>query len=152
ATPVVTGTSVFFSACYGTGAILLQIGKDGLTEVWQNDESMSNHYNTSVAYNGYLYGFNGRQESGARLRCVELATGKVKWTSDQFGCGEMVLAGGKLIILTEHGELLSVDASPQAYNELARASVLSRPSRSPIALANGKLYGRDTKRLVCLNL
>src|SRR5262249_9782062 len=117
-----------------------------------NDESMSNHYNTSVACNGYLYGFHGRQESGARLRCIELATGKVRWTSEQAGCGEMILANGTFIILTEHGELLSVQAKPEAYKELARAQILSRPSRSPIALANGKLYARDSKKLVCLSL
>ena len=34
------------------------------------DESLSCHYNTPVHYRGHLYGIDGRQESGARLRCV----------------------------------------------------------------------------------
>ena len=68
------------------------------------------------------------------------------------GLPEIVLAEGRLIILTEHGDLVLVHADPESYQELARASALSRPARCPIALANGKLYGRDAKKLVCWNL
>jgi len=46
-----------------------------------------------------------------------------------------------------------VDATPQAYRELARARVFDAgPCRAQIALANGKLYARDQKKLVCFNL
>jgi outer membrane protein assembly factor BamB len=152
ASPVVVGDLIFFSACYETGAILLRAHKEKMEAVWQNDESMSNHYNTCIAHDGYLYGFNGRQEHGAHLRCVELESGKVRWTSEQTGCGSMILAEGKLIILTEGGDLLLVRADPESYKELSRASVLTKPARSPLALANGKLYARDTKKLICWNL
>ena len=65
----------------------------------------------------------------------------------------MILADGKLIILTEDGDLVLAKASPDKYEELARATVLdSRPLRAPIALADGKLYGRDGRKLVCWNL
>jgi outer membrane protein assembly factor BamB len=152
ATPVVVGDLVFFSACYGAGAILLRAHKDKMETVWANDDSMSNHYNTCIAHNGYLYGFHGRQEEGAHLRSVELESGKVRWTSDRTGCGTIVLADDKLIVLSEHGELLCVQADPDSYKELARAQVLTRPARSPLALANGKLYARDAKKLICLDL
>jgi hypothetical protein len=152
ATPVIVDDLIFFSACYGTGAILLQVGKDNVEEVWKGDELLSNHYSTSVHEKGYLYGFDGRQEAGAHLRCIELKTGKVSWTCEQAGCGSMVLAERRLIILTEKGDLVLVEATPDAYKEIARASVLSGTCRSLIALANGRLYGRDEKRLVCWNL
>ncbi len=113
---------------------------------------MSNHYNTCVHRQGFLYGFDGRQEVGAKLRCVELKTGKVCWTDKHSGCGSMILAESKLIILNEHGQLVLVEATPDLYRERARAQVLTGPCRSPIALANGKLYARDAKRLVCWNL
>jgi len=57
-----------------------------------------------------------------------------------------------LIVLDEHGDLSLARATPESYQELARATVLTKPCRSPIALANGRLYGRDTKKLVCWNL
>jgi outer membrane protein assembly factor BamB len=152
ATPVVAGDYVFFSACYSTGAILLHAAKDGFEEVWKSDEVMSNHYNTCIAYQDHLYGFDGRQEGGAHLRCIELKTGKICWTCEESGCGSMILADGRLIILTEKGELVLVEATPSAYKELARAPLLTRDCRSQIALANGRLYARDAKRMVRWNI
>jgi outer membrane protein assembly factor BamB len=152
ATPVVVGSEVFFSACYDTGAIVISARKDGFDEVWKSNDAMSNHYGTSIHRNGALYGFDGRQEEGARLRCVEWKTGKVLWTREGFGCGSMILADGNLIVLSEEGELVLVEATPKAYSEKARAVVLGKPCRAPIALANGRLYARDSKKLVCWNL
>jgi outer membrane protein assembly factor BamB len=152
ATPLVAGDLVFVSACYGTGAILLHIGPDHVEELWKNDEAMSNHYNTCVQNKGYLYGFHGRQEEGARLRCVELKTGKIQWTDDHTGCGSMILVQDQLIVLNEHGQLVLIEATPVSYKEKARAQVLTAPCRSPIALADGLLYGHDSKKLVCWKL
>jgi outer membrane protein assembly factor BamB len=152
AVPVLVGDKLFLSASYGTGAVLLRIGKDGVSEVWHSDDALANHYNTSVYHDGHLYGFDGRQEEGARLRCIDAETGKVCWTKEGFGCGSMILADGKLIVLSESGELILVQPTPIAYKEKARAAVLTRPCRSEIALANGRLYARDGGKLVCWNL
>ena len=153
ASPVVVGDQIFLTASYGTGAVLLRAKKDGLEEVWKNDKALSCHYGTPIYLDGYLYGFDGRQEEGARLRCVEMKSGDVKWTQEGFGCGSMILADGKLVILTEDGDLVLAKATPDKYEELARATVLEgRPIRTPLALADGKLYGRDGRKLVCWNL
>jgi outer membrane protein assembly factor BamB len=152
ASPVITDDLVFLSACYGTGAIVLRVGSNQIEELWKSDEVMSNHYNTCIQSKGYLYGFDGRQEEGARLRCIELKTGKVRWTDTHRGCGSMILAEGNLIILNEHGQLVLVEATPDSYKEKARAQALTGPCRSPIALADGLLYARDAKKLVCWSL
>ena len=69
------GDHVFISASYDTGAALLRSrDDDSSSSVWSGDESLSNHYATSVHHDGLLYGFHGRQEQGPSLRCVELAT------------------------------------------------------------------------------
>jgi outer membrane protein assembly factor BamB len=148
ATPVVVGDLVFLSASYNTGAILLRLHRDRADEIWKSDQALSNHYTTSIYHRGYLYGFDGRQEEGARLRCVEMRTGKVLWTNADFGCGSMVLAGGDLIAVSETGDLVLIEATPLAYREQARARVLSSPCRAPIALAGGVLYARDDHKLV----
>jgi outer membrane protein assembly factor BamB len=133
--------------------LMLKLRKDGADEVWSDDKIMSNHYNTCVYRDGYLYGFDGRQESGPDFRCVDLKARRVLWNQKHFGCGAMILADGMLILLTESGELLLVEATPKEYRELARAQVLdSGPCRAQIALANGKLYARDQKKLICLDL
>ena len=152
ATPLVLDGHLFLSACYGTGAVLLKVRRDGVDEVWSGDESMSNHYSTCVRVGDYLYGFDGRQEDGARMRCVEWKTGKVRWTRPDYGCGSMILADGRLIVFTENGDLVLVEPSPEAYRETARAAVLTGPCRAPLALADGRLYARDGRKLVCWNL
>src|SRR5262245_27097621 len=77
AAPLVAGDLVFISASYQTGAALLQVVASTLKKVWSSDEVLSNHYASSVAHSGYLYGFHGRQEQGPSLRSVQLQTGKV---------------------------------------------------------------------------
>jgi outer membrane protein assembly factor BamB len=153
ATPLVIGDLLFFSASYETGALLLRVAKKGVEEIWSGDDILSSHFSTSVHYQGFLYGIEGRQEQGAALRCVELKTGKVQWTKDGFGCASMVLAEGHLFAVTERGDLVLVELSPKAYQEKARTHVFKNlPCRAQIALANGMLYARDGARLVCWNV
>jgi outer membrane protein assembly factor BamB len=152
ATPVVVGDSVFVTASYRTGALLLRVRKDGAEEVWKGDNVLSSHFTTPVYHAGYLYGFDGRQETGTDLRCVELKTGKVAWTKAGFPCGPIIVADGNLIILSEDGDLVLVEATAAAYREKARAKVLGGPCRAQLALADGRLYGHDGRKLVCWKL
>jgi formylglycine-generating enzyme required for sulfatase activity/outer membrane protein assembly factor BamB len=153
ATPLVVGNELFVSASYGTGAILADVKKDKLVEVWSNDQSLSCHFNTPVYRDGFLYGFDGREDvGGAVLRCVELKTGKVRWEKNGFGSGSTLLAEGNVILLSEDGDLVLLGATPDKYDEKAKATVLTGPVRANMALANGKLYARGDKKLACWNL
>lgn len=153
ATPLIIGNQAFLSTSYETGALLLKLKKNGADEVWTDESIMSNHYNTCIYYDGHLYGFDGRQEAGPNLRCVDLTAKKVKWEQDRFGCGTMIHADGKLIVLTEKGDLCLVQATPAAFRETARVRLMEAgPCRAQIALANGRLYARDQKKLVCVDL
>ena len=152
ATPLVVGDTVFLSASYGTGAVLLRLRDERPREVWSGDDILSNHYATSVHQGGHLYGFDGRQEHTPRLRCVELASGKVKWSEENFGAGTLLLARDKLVILTEKGELVLAPATPEAFKPAARAKVLQSEVRAHPALANGLLYARDKDTLACVDL
>jgi outer membrane protein assembly factor BamB len=144
ASPLVIGDQIFISATYETGAALLRVKDDVLTEVWSSDDAMSNHYATSVVHNGMLYGFHGRQEFNPSFRAVEVATGKVRWSEDRFRAGTVTLAGDKLVILRETGELMLADASPQAFRPLARAQILPPTLRAHPALADGFLFVRNS--------
>ncbi|CAN5420862.1 PQQ-like beta-propeller repeat protein [soil metagenome] len=152
ASPVVFEDRLFFTSSYSVGAIALRATAGAFETLWQGDESLTSHYGTPVALDGMLYGFDGRQEGGARLRCVELDTGKVRWTAEGFGCGSLILAEQKLYILSEKGELFCIAATPVGYREQARANVLNGLCRAQIALSDGRLYGRSDKKLVCWNL
>jgi len=152
ATPIVTGDRIFLSASYGTGAVLLQVANNTVKPIWSGDESMSNHYSTSVLKDGYLYGFDGRQEFGQTLRCVELATGKVMWNVDGFGAGTLLVAGDTLVITRESGELALAPASPKAFRFNARAQLIKGVVRAYPALANGRYYVRNERELAAYDL
>ena len=153
ATPLVIGDQIFITSSYNTGAVLLKAKKDGVEEVWSGDDILSCHYDTPVYHAGHLYGVDGRQEGGeAQLRCIDLKTGKVCWSQDHFGCASLILADGQLIVLAETGDLILAEANAEKYRERARASLLTGPCRAHPALADGKLYARDSKQLVCWNV
>ncbi|MBI1788755.1 MAG: PQQ-like beta-propeller repeat protein [Acidobacteria bacterium] len=152
ASPLVAGDLVFVSASYGTGAALLRVGDGSPKQLWSSDEVMSNHYATCVYQDGFLYGYHGRQEEGPSLRCVDLKTGKVRWNVDRFLAGTVTLAGGQLLLMREDGELVLAPASPEAFKPSARARVLPATVRAYPALAGGKLYVRNEKTLVCLDV
>jgi outer membrane protein assembly factor BamB len=152
ASPLVVGDSVFITASYDTGASLVRIGAGGPKQVWGSDESLSAHYATPVHKDGFLYGFHGRQEFGQALRCIELATGKVRWSEEKYGAGTVTLAGDKLLIVRESGDIVLAEASRAGYKPLATAHALPKVVRAYPAIAGGRLYIRNERTLACLNL
>ncbi len=152
ATPVVIGDVIFVSASYDTGAIALTFKEGQLRKVWSSDDALSNHYATSVYQGGFLYGFHGRQEEGPSLRCVEWASGRVRWSENRFPAGTVMLAGNRLLVLLEDGRLLMALASSASFKPLAEAQILPLGVRAYPALADGLFYARSKDRLVCLDL
>jgi outer membrane protein assembly factor BamB len=152
ATPLVINDQIFISASYNAGAAVLRFSEDKPAVVWSGDEILSNHYATSAHHGGFLYGFDGRQEERPHLRCVELKTGKVRWSEEHFGGGTLVIAGDKLLLLTDRGELILAPATPEKFAPLARAQILGVDCRAHPALAEGRFYARDKNTLVCVEL
>ncbi len=152
ATPLVVDDLIFVSATYETGATVLRVQGSQLTPLWSSDEVLSNHYATSVYADGHLYGFHGRQEYNPSLRAVELKTGMVKWSADRFHAGSITLAGDRLLIARETGELILAAATPKAFQPLAQAKVLPPTIRALPALSDGFVYLRNDSTLVCLDL
>lgn len=153
ANPLVLGDHVFVSASYGVGANWSKIGPREATEVWANDDVMSSQYTTCMEHKGYLYGIDGRQDvGGARLRCFDPRTGKVQWTEEAFGTGNLILVGDKLLVMRTEGDLVAVAAVPEGYRELGRMPIFDSTVQALPALSQGLLLARDTRTLKCLRL
>jgi outer membrane protein assembly factor BamB len=156
ATPIIDSNLVFLTASYETGAALLSVEKGKARTVWSGTDSLSCHYATPVLFEGHLYGFDGRADPGMQprpsFRCVEMKTGRVCWSEDNFGDGTATLAGGQLFILTYQGELIRAAASPKGFHAAARAQILPFGARAYPAISNGRLYARSKDQLVCIAL
>lgn len=153
AMPLWINDSVFLSASYDTGAILLKLHPDHVEKLWSNDDSLSAQFASAVHHQGHLYGFHGRLDGGRpEFRCVEVKSGKVVWNRPDIGHGATLLAGGELLVLTEGGELLVGPASPREFKPRARFQAVGNGARAHPAFANGRLYARDKQSLACLDL
>lgn len=152
ATPLVVEDLIFISASYGASARLLRFTDKDPEVVWSGDDSLSCHYATSLEHRGYLYAWHGRQEQGCELRCVELRTGKVRWSESGLKAGSVTLAGEELLLLTEQGLLLRAPATPDGFTPTAQGQALLFEARAFPALADGSFYARSKDRLWCLDL
>jgi outer membrane protein assembly factor BamB len=167
-TPVVVDNQVLISsAYYRSGSVLLNVqpGNRTYTEAWKG-LGLEMHWSQPVLVQGHLYGFSGRNEPDAVLRCVEWKTGELKWerperwpkhggtTPDVFGRGSFIVADGKLIALGEGGLLGLFQPDPVRCVELGRWQVpgLKFPCWAGPALSNGRLYLRSEDLLICLDL
>ena len=109
-------------------------------------------YTTMVVHGDHVYATS--MMGGGRLRCLELAAGKVRWESSAARFSSAILVGQHLVALADNGCLLLIEASPIGYREVARSPARPKGDRamylnSP-AFANGRLYLRDSYEVVCL--
>lgn len=153
ATPLVLGDHLFVSASYGVGARWVKLDASGPSVEWESDEIMSSQYTTCVEKDGVLYGIDGRQDIGvARLRAFDPQTQQVFWTEENFGTGNLILAGDKILVMKTDGTLVLFAASPKRYQSLAEAQLFDTTVQALPALADGRLFARDTRTLKCLQV
>jgi outer membrane protein assembly factor BamB len=151
AQPVPIGDDRFYlSSGYGLGATVVEVsgGASGFTtrEVWRNTR-MKNRFASAVLREGVIYGLDE-----SILAAIDASTGEQKWKGGRYGYGQLLLAGGHLIVLTEDGDLALVRATPDKHEELARFPVLNGKTWNPPALANGVLLVRNLAEMAAFDL
>ena len=92
--PVVFDNKVFISASYRAGGALLEIRPDFTHRVLWTTQEFGLHFNTPIYKDGYLYGFDGRNEPDASLACVDASSGKVVWRKAP-EWAELIMVGGQ---------------------------------------------------------
>jgi outer membrane protein assembly factor BamB len=156
ATPVLLPEGrLLVTAAYGIGSVCAEFDARAARPVWEGADSLATQYCTPLVVAGQLYAIDGRDDlPPADLKCLDPATGRVLWAERGFGYGTLVAADGKLIVAKTDGELLLVEPDPVTLKILARArpfgADLAGALRALPALAGGRLYLRDDRRLLCL--
>jgi outer membrane protein assembly factor BamB len=155
ASPVVAGNYIFCSAGYGVGAGLFKVSKKNSSwetkPVWRKRNELMNHWSTPLYFEGKLYGIFGFKEYGkAPLQCIDLMTGKILWSKEGFGPGNLIRCGKKLLVLSDDGQLVTVLASPDQYVEISRDKLLQGKCWSTPILSSPYLLARSTKEAVAI--
>jgi outer membrane protein assembly factor BamB len=96
--------------------------------------------------------FEFKKYGTAPLQCVELATGEIKWSERGFGPGNCILVGDKLVVLSDAGDVVLVDANPDGYNENGRINAVSGKCWSTPAYSDNRIYVRSTEEAACLDV
>jgi len=152
--PHYAGGLVFISSGYGHGSGLVDIRGGEAKLVWKKDAPQFQFQN-SILLDGHVYGVEGAQGRDAgKLFCVEMASGRVKWSERVAGkMGFPILVDGKLIVQSDLGELVLIDPDPSGYRELGRAQAVARESWSTPAFAGGRIYVRNNDgQVACLDV
>ena len=149
--PIVDNNSLLVCTDAPSGCALFEIHANDINEEWAwKQRNMQNRLNSSVLWEGYVYCPN---YGNSRLTCMELATGQIMWSETRLGSGSVMMADGKLIMLSDTGRLTIAEASPDAYRVLCSAQILTGKCWTVPILSNGKIYARNAVgTLVCVEL
>jgi outer membrane protein assembly factor BamB len=158
-TPVVAGDLVLASSItFGMVGIKLQTrdGKTTTQEVWKNPK-LTCYFSTPMPVGKHAYVVAGRIfPPNSTLHCVEVETGKVVWSKEKIGkyhAAMLRTADDKLLLLSDLGDLVLLDPDPKEYRELARSKVVKGEQVwAHPALVDGKVYFRDDRNLICLQM
>jgi len=151
AQPVLTGTNRFIiSAGYGAGCALIEISKTDAgfhaEKIWKN-QNLKNKFNSSVFHEGFVYGL----DEGI-LTCIDVASGRRAWKDGRYGYGQLLLAGGHLVVLSGEGELILVRATSGRLEEAARFQAIKGKTWNHPAIADGKIFVRNAVEMACFEI
>src|SRR6266567_4024157 len=118
ASPVVYSNIVYCTAAYFRGAAAAQITLTNstwsVTQLYYKNSAAGLNYRSiwmsPVCYQGYIYTLCGENSTFLTppLSCIELSTGDLKWATNNFGMGGLILVNTNLLVLTEDGQLVLI--------------------------------------------
>ena len=145
--PIVVAPNRFFiSSTAESGAMVVELDGNTPRVVWKN-KKMKTKFNDAVFYSGHIYGLDE-----SILACINAETGEQKWKGGRYGYGQILLASGHLVVLSERGELALVKADPGGYTEVAKFDAISGKTWNNPAIANGVLLVRNAEEMAALQL
>ena len=149
--PLITAPDRVFVSAGGSDAAMLQVaaGADGqLTarELWRTTR-MNTDFTSGVLHDGFIYGLDA-----SILSCIDASTGELKWKGGRYGYGQVMLASGHLIVLTEEGELALVRADPTSHQEITRFPAIEGKTWNHPAMSDGILLIRNIEEMAAFDL
>ncbi len=148
------GNILFFSGAYQGGSRALQLsqsgGKTTVKELWFHRQ-MRVHHSIVQRIGDYVYGPNG-DFGGTIFMCVDIRTGEIKWRERALVRANAILVGDSAVLLDEDGVLYLASLSPEGVKIHAKAKILDNIAWTPPSIVGKRMYLRDRKQIVALEL
>ena len=149
---VLDDDSVLLGTSFGHGTRRVSVTHIG--GAWENKEEWTSralkpYFNDGVYHDGSIYGFDARI-----FACIDVESGERRWKGGRYGHGQVLLIAdmGVLLVLSERGELVLVEANPERHHELGRIEALSGKTWNHPVIAHGRLLVRNGAEAVCFDL
>lgn len=156
---------IFITAGYGAGSMLFQVIKSGssfevkILQHYKPKDGMAAEQQTPIFYKGFLFSILPKDAGNKRNQfvcCSPKDCQTILWTSgktERYGLGPYIVADNKFFILNDDGTLTIAKANTQKFEFLDKARIIEgQDAWGPIAIADGRLLMRDSKKMVCLNI
>jgi outer membrane protein assembly factor BamB len=145
---------LFISSGYNGGSRVIKLSRAGdktnVEELWAHG-LMRVHFTNAIRVGEVVYGSSG-DFGPAPFTAVNVKTGKVLWRNRTFPRASFLLAEGRFIILDEDGDLLLATPTPEGLTVAPKVTLLSNNSWTVPSLAGTRLYLRDRKNIMALEL
>jgi len=143
--------TILVSTGYSQGTALVRVKRDGpdrwsAEPIWRS-KSLKTKFTSAVLHGGHLYGLDD-----GTLACVDIATGKLKWKDGRYGHGQTILAGDRLLVQAENGEIILIQPAPDGLRELSRITALEGKTWNMPSIAGGHLLIRNDHEAACYEL
>jgi outer membrane protein assembly factor BamB len=152
ASPVIVSSNrVLFSSGYGVGAELLQLSARtnktiAVERIWKSLRMKAKFAHLFIRDDS-VFGLDD-----GILACVDLSNGEQRWKEGRYGHGQGLVVGEHYLLMSEGGELVLLDPTRNAANELARFRIFNSKTWNPPAMVGGLLLVRNDREAVCLRL
>lgn len=141
---------VFIGTGYGKGSAVVRVTFGEVAwscePVWTTRE-LKPKFNGVVLRDEFLYGL----DEGI-LTCLDARTGERKWKHGRYRYGQVLLVEDTLLVQSESGELVLVDASPEGHLEFGRFQALEGTCWNEPVLCKGRLLVRSNAEAACYEI
>jgi outer membrane protein assembly factor BamB len=115
-------------------------------EAWKSKE-FTPQFNDFVCVGEHLYGLHN-----GGLVCFSLADHSQVWKEGDYGRGQVLLVGDKLLVISEKGRLACVVPRPDDFEERWKIDAVKGKTWNHPAVAGGRLYVRNATEMVAFDL
>ena len=146
---------LFISSEYNAGSKGIELQRNGqqtiAKELWSSNR-LRLHHGNAMRIGDAIYFSSGGKGSQAILSAVDARTGTIHWQERSIQKASFVWADQKLVTVAQDGSLMIAYPSTKEFKIAAKAKLLTELAWTPPVLVGTRLYLRDRRDMLSVDL